>query len=519
MKRRRTSTAWVAAGGFVAAAIGAGLLGGVAAQRAANEPVRSTGGGGVAPGLFTLVDTNKDGAITRDELRSAFAQWFAAWDTDKRGSLTQEQIQAGLAGALPPPPQAQCGGQSANPQTPCPEHVKAMMAALPAKAPVQPRQPRRVLVLARAAGFVHSSIPIAARTVEELGKKTGAWQTTITYDAADINEANLRQYDAIFLASTTGHFLDDPNDEAATAARRKAFLDFVRGGKGLAGIHAATDSYHTSRAQLTGAPGAGGGRAAQPAGRGGAAQAAGRGGRGGGRGGMMAAPVATQIVAQADTSGDKQVSREEFLALADTWFDKLDTTKAGRVSQADFPQRFQAIVPPGPAPQLGRTGFPIQQPATQLGPDTRTGTWPEFNNMIGGFFKFHWNDGTEIIYKVEEPDHPLNAPFRNRKEPLLVIDETYTFGRETYSRKNLRILTSVDHDRMSDEDKAKEQFPRDDGDHPLSWIKRDGQGRVFYMSHGHNESVYAVAPLLEHLLYGMQYVLGDLEVDDRPSVR
>jgi hypothetical protein len=28
-----------------------------------------------------------------------------------------------------------------------------------------------------------------------------------------------------------------------------------------------------------------------------------------------------------------------------------------------------------------------------------------------------------------------------------------------------------------------------------------------------------VTPLLEHLLYGMQYVLGDLEVDDRPSVR
>jgi type 1 glutamine amidotransferase len=139
--------------------------------------------------------------------------------------------------------------------------------------------------------------------------------------------------------------------------------------------------------------------------------------------------------------------------------------------------------------------------------------------MIGGFFKFHWNDGQEITYKIDEPNHPLNAPFKKLKEPLLVVDETYTFGRDTYSRKNLRVLTSVDYAKMSDEDKKKEQFPRDDGDYALSWIKRDGKGRVFYMAHGHNEKVYAITPLLEHLLYGMQYVLGDLPADDSPSVK
>ena len=52
---------------------------------------------------------------------------------------------------------------------------------LPDKAPVNPRRPRRVLVLGRAEGYVHSSIPLAARTIEEMGRKTGAWSTTITY--------------------------------------------------------------------------------------------------------------------------------------------------------------------------------------------------------------------------------------------------------------------------------------------------------------------------------------------------
>ena len=39
---------------------------------------------------------------------------------------------------------------------------------------------------------------------------------------------------------------------------------------------------------------------------------------------------------------------------------------------------------------------------------------------------------------------------------------------------------------------------------------------MFYEAHGHNEKVYAITPLLTHLLSGMQYVLGDLKVDDRP---
>jgi type 1 glutamine amidotransferase len=327
------------------------------------------------------------------------------------------------------------GGQPAQPppqnQTPDPAHVQAMIAALPDKAPAKPKQARRVLVLAKAAGYVHSSIPLAARTVEEMGKKTGAWSTTITYDPADINDANLKGYDAIFLASTTGHFLDDPNDAAATAARRKALLEFVRGGKGLAGIHAASDSYH---------------RSTRP-------------------------PAPRPANPRPANSGPRR---------------------------------------------LGPTGFPIQPPATELGPDSEVGTWPEFNKMLGGFFKFHWNDGQVIHVKVDEPDHPLNAAFKENPQ-LQVIDETYTFGRDTYSRQNLRVLTSVDYAKMSAEDKAKEQYPRDDGDYALSWIRREEKGRVFYEAFGHNERVYAITPLLEHVLAGIQYVLGDLPADDSPS--
>jgi hypothetical protein len=35
---------------------------------------------------------------------------------------------------------------------------------------------------------------------------------------------------------------------------------------------------------------------------------------------------------------------------------------------------------------------------------------------------------------------------------------------------------------------------------------------------GIHQEVYAIKPLLEHITAGMQYVLGDLQADDRPSV-
>ena len=49
------------------------------------------------------------------------------------------------------------------------------------------------------------------------------------------------------------------------------------------------------------------------------------------------------------------------------------------------------------------------------------------------------------------------------------------------------------------------------------YAEPDGQGRVFYMALGHSERIYAMKPMLEHMLAGMQYALGDLKADDSPS--
>jgi type 1 glutamine amidotransferase len=147
------------------------------------------------------------------------------------------------------------------------------------------------------------------------------------------------------------------------------------------------------------------------------------------------------------------------------------------------------------------------------------GTWPEFNEMIGGFFKFHWTYPTLISVKIDDPKSPLTQMFNPRGYE--VVDETYTFAQDSFSRKRVHVLTSINYDRMSQNDKDKEPAAtkRTDGDYALSYIQHVGNGRVFYEAHGHDEKVYYMRPFVAHMLAGIQYALGDLKADDSPSVQ
>lgn len=433
--------------------------------------MRSTGAQ-QAQDFLKAVDGDQDGFVTRGELKTAMTQWLGG-----AASANQQQLAGALETAFPEsvfmgmmsPPQS---------QTPRAEDVEKMLAALPATAPAKPMKPRKVLVLCKCAGYIHSCIPLAAKTIESMGSKTGAWTTTVSYDSAVITAENLKQYDLVFLNNTTGLFLDDP-DPAVTAARKKALLDFVRSGKGLAGVHAASDSYH----KATDGP-------------------------------AFGAMLAPGILAVADKDSNGGVDAAEMGALADQWFDKLDADHSGKVGMADLKARLRGVLMSARAPR--RPGQPAGPPPPKTGPDHQIGVWPEFNRLIGGYFKYHWLDPQHIVYKIDDPDSPLTAMFKGGFE---VNDETYTFGVKGWSRTNLHVLTSIDYAKMSDADKAKEDYPREDHDYGLSWIRREGKGRVFYEAHGHNERVYAIKPMLEHLLAGVQYALGDLKANDAPSVK
>jgi type 1 glutamine amidotransferase len=132
--------------------------------------------------------------------------------------------------------------------------VEKITQALPDKAPAQPKQPRKVLIFSKTNGFRHGSIATGARTIILMGDKTGAYTAHHTEDESFFEPEKLRTFDAVFMLNTTGDCFrpkalpGDPREKEAALAReemlKKSLVDFVSGGKGLIGVHSATDTYH-----------------------------------------------------------------------------------------------------------------------------------------------------------------------------------------------------------------------------------------------------------------------------------
>ena len=138
--------------------------------------------------------------------------------------------------------------------------------------------------------------------------------------------------------------------------------------------------------------------------------------------------------------------------------------------------------------------------------------------MIGGHFKFHWLTPQKVTLKIDDPKSPLTAAFGG--QPFSVHDEIYTYSQDdANNRKNLHVLYSIDYSKMDQADKNVEPAngKRTDGDYMLSWVRKEGQGRVFVQALGHNEHIWSNEKILQAFTAGMQYAAGDLTVDDSPS--
>jgi type 1 glutamine amidotransferase len=270
--------------------------------------------------------------------------------------------------------------------------LAAISAALPTKAAAEPKKPHKVLVFWRAEGFVHPSIPYGVEAVKQLGEKTGAFTTQSSDEMAVFDPESLKQFDTVVFVNTTQLHFDNP-------VHRKALLDFVASGKGVVGIHAASDN---------------------------------------------------------------------------------------------FPN------------------------------------WPEGQELMGGLFHGHpWHAGDLVAVKLDDPLHPLNKGFNN--QGFRLKEEIYQIT-GPYSREKQRELLSLDMSKPENLQKTvdkdgkplldkggKPAIVRTDNDFPISWIKKEGEGRVFYTSLGHNKDIFFVPQILKHYLDGIQYALGDLPADDIPT--
>jgi type 1 glutamine amidotransferase len=114
------------------------------------------------------------------------------------------------------------------------EEKAAIGRAIPAKG-AKPRKARKVLVvhIAKRNGKPvrgHPSIPYGNCAFIEMGKRTGAYRAVIDNHETVFQPDNLKAYDLIVFNDALGVLFDDP-------ALRQSLLDFVKNGKGFAGIH------------------------------------------------------------------------------------------------------------------------------------------------------------------------------------------------------------------------------------------------------------------------------------------
>ncbi len=299
---------------------------------------------------------------------------------------------AGLAGALARAEKIPYAKSDIVPPTP------AFVASVEKNAPAKPTvvaAPRNLLVFSLRTGFDHRVMPHVDRVFEILGRKSGAFKTTITTNLEWLIPEHLAPYDVLVL-----------NNNCSIAPRRNLFLDELE-----------TNATYASW-------------------------------------------TAAQRQAKAD-------ALEESL---------LNFVASGK-------------------------GLVVIH-----GAPTMLNNSPRFTAMVGGAFDYH-PANQEITIRPVDESHPLVAAFRGQGA-FIHRDEPYCF-KGAYDKLDFRPLLVMDTRTLRDDQGRIGQRTR-----YVAWIRRHGEGRVFYCSPSHFPESYESPTLLRFLLDGVQYATGDLKCDD-----
>ena len=105
--------------------------------------------------------------------------------------------------------------------------------------------------------------------------------------------------------------------------------------------------------------------------------------------------------------------------------------------------------------------------------------WPEYGEMIGGYFDEHPWGTFDAPIVVEDPAFP---GMQQWPKSFLWKDEIYQV--KGFSRDHLRVLMRLDASKL---DLTNPRVHRKDQDFAVTWAKTYGKGRVFYSTLGHVE--------------------------------
>jgi type 1 glutamine amidotransferase len=150
--------------------------------------------------------------------------------------------------------------------------------------------------------------------------------------------------------------------------------------------------------------------------------------------------------------------------------------------------------------------------------------YPEFGEMLGGYFRRSLRQNRIAVLKVEDQSHPAT---RMLGASWPIVDEFYLFGTAPwdasrpkdnidvlfgnripmgFSRDRVKVLLSLDTERTDVRDWPDVQRG---GDYPQAWSRTFGKGRSFYTALGHRDDIWSNDPVFRaHLLGGIRWALA-----------
>jgi type 1 glutamine amidotransferase len=129
--------------------------------------------------------------------------------------------------------------------------------------------------------------------------------------------------------------------------------------------------------------------------------------------------------------------------------------------------------------------------------------WPEYGEMIGGWFDQHpWMTFNAPISN-ESPDFPA---VRHFPKAFVKYDEIYQA--KEWSRDKVNVLLSLDPSKLNYDNP---RVHRKDHDFAVAWAKSYGKGRVFYSTLGHTQESWNDPDIRKMYFEAIKWVLGMTE--------
>jgi len=134
--------------------------------------------------------------------------------------------------------------------------------------------------------------------------------------------------------------------------------------------------------------------------------------------------------------------------------------------------------------------------------------WPEYGEMLGGYFDGHPWGQFDAPLVVEDSAFP---GMKNFPTTFTLFDEIYQI--KDFSRQNARVLLSLDSGKI---DLSRKGVKRAEKDFPVIWAKNYGKGRVLYNGLGHVQAVWERPDFQKMWLEMVQWSMGLIPGDAGP---